>query len=279
MKQVIVLAFLLFSLPLWACEMTMGYRTNAKPPLIAKAPDNTGLYQELFQIALSKMDCNLKVVRQPKARILQGIKRGTIDFYPGLNFSESRAQDIHYLPNGLLDGFIGLTRKNEPDIHSLKDVADRQMVMMVSLGSYDHNADKYGIMVRNPPDFGLKKIVELIVRRNADFHVYNLLAVQYFLQTSPDIAAQLKVHLDCCDKIGSMYMGFSKRSDFISFTLNPEYQVAKPISESNTKYIADKASLANRLSEILIEMQSTGEIRRLYQKYFNGWGGSLQSAN
>ena len=134
-------------------------------------------------------------------------------------------------------------------------------------------------MVRRPPDFSLKKIINLIVNRNADFHVYNLLAVQYFLQTSPDIAAQLKLHFACCDRIGSMYMGFSKKSNFISFSLNPEYKIDQPISESNIMYIANKNSLANKLSEILTEMQSTGEIKALYKKYFKGWDGSFHNAD
>lgn len=67
----------------YSCTLTMGYRTNERPPLIASAPDNSGLYLEFYQHVTEKLGCQLKVVRGPKKRILKKLYDGEIDFYPG----------------------------------------------------------------------------------------------------------------------------------------------------------------------------------------------------
>jgi len=65
----------------------MGYRSNERLPLINKEPFNEGLYQHLYSLAAEKINCQLKVVRGPKKRILKKLKLGKIDFYPGFNFN------------------------------------------------------------------------------------------------------------------------------------------------------------------------------------------------
>jgi len=79
-----------------ACQITMGYRTNERAPLIAKAPNNQGLYFDLFSLAAKKVGCQLQVVRKPKKRILKMMRNGEVDFYPGFNFSLKRAKNSFF---------------------------------------------------------------------------------------------------------------------------------------------------------------------------------------
>ena len=62
---------LCLSFELAACSLVMGYRTSERQPLIARAPDNNGLYKELYTKAAHKIGCSLEVKRLPKKRILR----------------------------------------------------------------------------------------------------------------------------------------------------------------------------------------------------------------
>lgn len=267
-KLWLILLSLLISTAAQACELSMGYRTNAKPPLIASMPDNSGLYLDIYTEATQRIGCSLKVIRQPKGRIMHLINEGQIDFYPGLSFTQTRAESIHYIENGLKDGNIGLTRANEKEITSLYQVAERNMIMVVSFGGYDHNAQAYGIHVRKPYDHTLSQLLDLVLNHKADFHAYNLLAVQYYLRNNPDKAKKLKVHMDCCEIAHKMYLGFSSRSPNIKLILNPDFDSSQPVSSSNQPFKADPNSVAGRLQQALKSMLNDGSFQQIYQKYF-----------
>ena len=88
MKRLVgTLLTLLFSQNLFACELVMGYRTNARLPLIAAAPDNRGVYNKIYATAAQQIGCSLRIVRKPKKRILKDLQDGLIDFYPGFDFT------------------------------------------------------------------------------------------------------------------------------------------------------------------------------------------------
>lgn len=268
MKYILYL-LLFISAPLWSCELVMGYRTNAKPPFISAAPDHSGLYQDLYTEAAERINCRLKIERYPKARVLYLMRTGEVDFYPGLSFSEKRSEYLAFLPNGLKDGYIGLTRKYEKDIHSLQDVADRKLVMVVSFGSYDLNAEQFGINVRRPYDFNLARLVDLILVGQADFHAYNLLAVKYFLQMNPEKSEQLKVHEHCCAEPRSMFFSFSKNSDKISVSDNPDYQPDQPFSATNNPVRVKPESIAWQLFLALESMREDGRFQQILDRYFS----------
>ena len=73
----------------FACNMIMGYRENERLPLINRTPLHNGLYIDLYQKALKDINCSLSIIRAPKNRILSMLKKGDIDFYPGLSFTEA----------------------------------------------------------------------------------------------------------------------------------------------------------------------------------------------
>lgn len=258
-----------------ACELTMGYRTNAKPPFIAEMPDNNGLYRDLYTEASRRIGCQLTIVRQPKGRIMHLIKNGEIDFYPGLSFSQQRSEFAAFIANGLKDGNIGLSRADEPEILSMQDVAERKMIMVVSFGGFDQNAEAFGIHVRHPYDYTLDEIVDLILSKRADFHAYNLLAIEHYLLTHPEKAKQLKRHSRCCGPTIPMYLGFSKRSPHLALTANPDFDPALPAYNPeradhilNLPNRISPDSVAGRLQQTLEAMQSDGTFQRIYRNYF-----------
>lgn len=277
MAKKTVIFLLVFLSAQWAaaCELTMGYRVNAKPPFIAEMPDNSGLYMDIYTEASKRIGCKLSVVRQPKGRIMRMIAMGSIDFYPGLSFTEKRMEFVTFIPNGLKDGNIGITRSDEKEIFSLHEVAERDMTMVVSFGSFDHNAAEYGINLRTPYDFGLSDMVDLILNMKADFHAYNLLAVEYFLKNNPEKAKFLKIHRFCCELAFDMYLAFSKNSPHIDLLPNPNYISVQPLFPPNLPHIPAPKSTAGKLAQALADMKKDGSFNRIYSKYFavDGSGG------
>ena len=113
----------------------MGYRTNAKPPLIGKSPDSSGLYFDLFTHAAERMGCTLKVDRKPKKRILNMIESGKVDFYPGLKFTQKRVSKYGYIANGLTSSYALLTRVDAPDFKNKDDILKARPTEVLPYGN------------------------------------------------------------------------------------------------------------------------------------------------
>src|SRR5512134_3732230 len=102
--------------PAMGCTLTMGFKPDAKLPFIAAAPDNAGLYLDLYTRAAERLGCKLAVVREPKRRIHQWMQEGRVDFYPGMKYSPERAQFALFIENGLPGGRAGLSMADLPEI-------------------------------------------------------------------------------------------------------------------------------------------------------------------
>ncbi len=179
------------------CELTMGYRTNARAPYIAEAPDNSGLYLSLYQDAAARIGCSLKVVRAPKKRILWEIAKGNIDFYPGLAFSKERHDYAHFIANGLSERYIGVSRADLSDITSFQQLVDKQLVLLISPGSYQLGGLPDKLIVRKPPDMSTDSAIAFLKQHQGDFYVYDESTLRYWLKTHPQHG--LKLHPYCCD--------------------------------------------------------------------------------
>ncbi|MDX6015686.1 MULTISPECIES: substrate-binding periplasmic protein [Shewanella] len=247
------------------CELTMGYRTNARPPFIAQAPDNSGLYLSLYQEAAARIGCSLKVVRAPKKRILREIAKGSIDFYPGLAFSKERHNYAHFIVNGLSERYIGVSRNDLSDITSLQQLVDKQLVLLISPGSYQLGGLPNKLIVRKPPDMGTDSAITFLKQHQGDFYIYDESTLRYWLQNHPQHG--LKLHPNCCDNRRQGHLGFSRNSRYFSAEVNPNYVAAKPISIGNSPWELKSGSIAYALQQALSEMANSGETKRRYQDY------------
>ena len=116
-----------------SCSLTMGYRTNERLPLIAKAPDNNGLYLSLYRQVAMRIGCEFEVIRGPKKRILKQLQDGEVDFYPGFTFNEERSQFAFYIENGLPGGDVGISRSSFINVSQLTDLEGHTVLQ--ALGS------------------------------------------------------------------------------------------------------------------------------------------------
>jgi len=240
-----VLLLLAYASTSVACEFTMGYRTSERLPLIQEAPNNTGLYEDLYKAALTKIGCSLKVIRAPKKRIMKMLIDGELDFYPGLGFSEARAKHIYFFENGLTSQSVILTRKDKAIINSLKDLKNSVLIRAHGANT-THFDNDLNIAIRYVHDLSIAQAVDAIENNKADFFIYNSYALKFYLKQFPN--DKVKLH-SCCGDALSMLVGFSKQSPHV-------------------KAIAGDTSRMTSFKNALAEISESGELAHLFNNYY-----------
>jgi len=256
------------SFELFACNLVMGYRTSERLPLIAKAPDSSGLYQELYSRAASKIGCKIEVRRLPKNRILRLMQLGKVDFYPGFDFTLARSPYTYYIFNGLPGGHVGISRLDFSEINHLSQLMGK--VLLLSQGGANLlenlNFDVKKIKIKQPPEINITQAVSMIKNNEADFYIYDISSVYYYLSLNKE--REIKVHKNCCNGIKPMYLGFSKKSKYIALSKNPNYDSHSEMSIDNYPQQLQGGSIAQQLQSALAQMHADGEIKQIYQKYY-----------
>jgi len=216
----ILRSFLLFALlvttSVSSCEFVMGYRTSERLPFINKAPNNAGIYHDIYQRALKNIGCSLSVVRAPKKRILKMLSQGEIDFYPGLGITKARTEYLEFFENGLTSHVIALSHSDMETIHQFNDMSGH--VLLTAIGANNFDAKQKGILLREANDLSLRTAIKLLSEKKVDFYLYNKDSIKYFLKTEPN--NQIKLH-PCCFNEVAMTLGFSKYSKHLQATELP----------------------------------------------------------
>jgi len=145
------LTILLLSTPsvLFASEktLTLVYKDIGKPPYMQVSPDNSGLYLEMMEKAAQKIGFELEVIRLPKKRTYIFLEEGHADLYASGEFREYRSKFLFYFPNGLKreSHYYGLTHDNIPEITSISQLNNHNLIWMVELGSTWPKLAKYSL--------------------------------------------------------------------------------------------------------------------------------------
>ena len=263
-RQVLLGVFAIFILSgADACELVMGYRTSERLPLINAAPDNHGLYFDVYSIAAKRIGCEIRVSRLPKKRILQGMTTGQIDFYPGFSFTPLRAQYASFFENGLDTKISFISLDNLADVRELKSMAGKQLI--VANGGPTFGAEKLGVRVTFIENLDLNRAINMLQEGRADFFLYHRDTLLYYLKMNPD--AGMRIH-SCCGAARPMYLGFSKASKHFQAQTNPDYDPGKPISLNNDTVIPGRGSVAERFIESIQQLKREGVIAARFSYYY-----------
>ncbi|MAY43342.1 MULTISPECIES: transporter substrate-binding domain-containing protein [unclassified Neptuniibacter] len=248
-----------------ACIITMGYRTTSRLPNITAAPHNQGLFVDLYTEAAQAIKCKLKIIRLPKKRILKKLQNGEIDFYPGFTFNLERHKYIHFMENGLPSLNVGLSRVELQEIHTYYDL--KNMRLLLSLGAPRIDAEKYGLIIKQPPEVSFEGAIDYILDNRADFYEGEISAFAYYLKNHKR-SKELKYHFNCCGGLKPLLLGFSRESIHFKPKPNPNYDDSIKVTPYNTPTLIDKNSIASQFSNALFKLKASGFTDKLFKSYY-----------
>ncbi len=265
--------FCAFTISCAECVIKMTYKDGDKLPLIAKNPDNSGAYLELFTGAAKKIGCRLEVIRSSKKRLHKQLQEGKLDFYPGASFSKKRSKYLYYIENGFDTGEYGITSSDIPFIDNYQKIKDLELTWILELGSSKTElANELKIPTHDVRSVTIDLLEKFISKGRNVFYIGDKEVVDYYLKSKGIKSfkeAGLKVHKECCGGEQPMYMGFSRFSPHFKENPNPDFNKAEKISPTNFPMIIDPACTAYKLGKALQEMKETGETEKIYAKYFS----------
>lgn len=254
---------------LWAKNniLVMGYRTTEKLPFIAAAPNNEGIFKDLYTEAARRMGYELQIVRLPKLRIMKSLKSGQIDFYPTLTFDEDREKFVHFARNGLQVKFYVIVRSGLKDLQSSKDL--KETVQLRSLGSPDFlgaiGLRFSDVKVREITEMDTSKAIKMLQAKRGDFYIYEAEVIEHDLKKSNP--GGVKIYRNLSMRTEWALIGFSKKSQLYKAETNPYYNKSSPLAYNNLPYLLAINSPLKTLEETLENMRKEGFIDQLLKKY------------
>lgn len=269
LSKLILIAICVFTLSLPCVAdntIRMGYRTNEKLPYINKSPDNSGFFVELYEAAASRIGYRLEIIRLPKNRLIKALKSGEIDFYPMFAYDTERAEYIHWIPAGIEQRNVALTKNTAQELISEQSIAG--LTQIVSLGNADYLAhfDKSKFEQISIPELEIERIVRMISSNHGDFYVYEEAPLAYFLFKNN--ITNMKLHKRFLPSEFRSYAGFSYQSRLYTAQLNTLFKQDSPITPTNLPVLPEPGCVAEQFSNALIELQKEGFIMALEIKYF-----------
>lgn len=248
-----------------ACTIKMGYRTTSRLPNITSAPENQGLFVDLYTKAAQTINCKLEIIRLPKKRILKKLQNGEIDFYPGFTFNLERHKYIYFMENGLPSLNVGLSRVELHEIRSYYDLKDKRLLL--SLGAPHVDAKKFGLIIKQPPEVSFESAIDYVLDGRADFYEGEISAFAYYLKNHKR-SKELKYHFNCCGGIKPLLLGFSRQSIHFKPIPNPKHDESIKISPYNTPRLPDDQTIASQFSDALFQLKTNGFTDQLFKSYY-----------
>lgn len=256
---------LLFGVQAHACTLVMGYRTTPRLPNIEAAPNNSGIYKDIYSLATRKIGCDLKIVRLPKKRILSQFERGVIDFYPGFTFTEPRAQFTYFIRNGLYTQVVGLSLAQVPEIRSFAELEGR--VLLRSLGGPSLSIDGLDIHLHKVAELDYDTMSKMLLSQHADFFVDHYYNLKFFLKNHP-MKSAFRFHMNCCGGPEPFLLGFSRNSKHYAEERNPDFRRDVPLGVDNFPVRLVASSVAYKLQQAIKQMEENGEIDQIVKQYY-----------
>lgn len=253
----------------------MVFKTGDKAPLMQAAPDNSGIFNDLYREAAERIGCQLTITRLPKQRVHHGLKRGDFDFYPAASFSTERATYLTYIDNGLTTGEIGISSLKMgaiTDLHQLKKYS-HVIWLMEANSSKSEMANLLGVSIQKVNYLNLEKVKDFIDKRPQYhyFYVVDKEVIDSFHVRNPGKKLSdfgLKAHPKCCGNLQPMYLGFSRFSTHLTEAPNLGYNPDIKLAPNNQPVQPSNNSTAFLFSQALQNMKKEGVTDSIYQHWY-----------
>jgi ABC-type amino acid transport substrate-binding protein len=252
-------------------NIVMGFKDQPKPPFIGNVNDNSGLYKQLFNTAAKRIGLNLEIVRVPKKRAHSHLQNGTVDFYPGASFSQSRAEYLYYLPIGFESKEVVITSINHADITDISKVSGR---LLVELGSSKLSyGQKYpNLEIVQMGNLPIKNVLAALAKGRGDFFISDIEPIKAYMERhniNNEEELGIKIHYKAINhSFIPLYFGFSRKSPLFQEVVNQDFDPSNQVTISNFPTVITKECVAYKFYLALQHMKKSGEIKTLYYDYF-----------
>lgn len=252
--------------------VTMAYRTTEKLPFIAEAPDNSGLFQDMYSEAARRAGLELRIVRMPKVRVINALKDGEVDFYPQFTFSDKRHQYALFAPNGLQVSYYAISRPSIGKLNSAEDFDG--LTLLHGLGNPDFLSKlgfgKAKVNHLEVAEMDLQKAIQMLQKHRADAYIYEAEPLAYALLKSG--ATDIRLHRDLSTSVEWATLGFSRKSALIKLEANPEFNPGLGLTAFNQP---DRLLAGSALASLVValeEMKQDGTLARMANVYLASEG-------
>ena len=251
----------------------MVYKDIGKPPYMQIAPDNTGLYYDMMKRAVEKIGFQLKVIRLPKTRTYTMLEHGNVDLYASGEFRDYRSEFLYYFENGLYryERYYGLTDIHVPELRSLSEIKDYNLIWMLELGSsWPLQAKSLGVTYSGIKNAGIETAIKFFRSgRPVFFKIIQDELDDYEDKNNISLETLgIRVHKNCCEtKKAKLYTCFSRSSPHYEEQPNPSYEKDAPLSAENFPFQPVPGSVPGKLKIALQAMIDSGEIAELKKRY------------
>jgi len=258
-----------------ACVIKMVFKQGAKQPLIAQAPNNEGIFKDLYSEAARRIGCKISISRLPKQRLHLGLEHGQFDFYPAASFSPKRAEYLYYIDNGILTAEYGVSDSRLPEITQLSNLREHSNLiwLMENNSSKQETASLYGITTQKVAYLNINKLLEFTTTRPKFnyFYVADKEVIDAFLARNKNKTLAdygLKKHKTCCGKEQPMYIAFSRQSPHLQEEPNAIYNNQVRITANNQPISLSIDSVAYQLGQALQEMKYEGVTEEIFNRWY-----------
>jgi ABC-type amino acid transport substrate-binding protein len=248
----------------------MGYKDEPNLPNIGAPGDDKGIYLDLYGKAAKMIGCKLQIVRQPKVRIYNQLKDGTVDFYPSSSFDKERTDYIYWLNNGLTKKSICLTRSDVPEITDLSKAGPLKFLVELGNSKDDFNKTYPNLKIEILPKLSMDIAVKALKEKRGDIYLFDEDIINYY-KTVVGIKNYSEIGLKTHTRVfpaETLFLGFSQKSQNFSGTKNPNYNASKAISIENFPVTINNNSNAAKFANALLQMKKNGDVTKILNKYY-----------
>lgn len=244
----------------------MGYRTTEKLPYIEEAPNNSGLFRDLYSEAARRIGYELEIVRIPKKRVLMALEKGELDFYPGFSFTEERAEYAFWMINGIKQRDVAISMDTLQELRQFSDVKGLRYLVALGNPDYFEGEDLSGLKIHTVAELDVGRAIEMLKLGRVDFYVYEEDTMKFYVKSNR--ITGMKFHNDLIKRFYWMQAGFSRLSPHYKGVNNPDYDSTGEMSRENFPYELVTGSTLDRFRNALKEMADEGYTDSLYRFYF-----------
>ena len=249
--------------------LIMGYPEREKEPYIAESPNNAGIYNDLFSRAAKRIGFTLRIVRPPKKRLFDAMRRGEVDFYPG-SFEKERIPIITWAEYGIATKEICLSRIDMPLLNSLKNTPPLHVI--TELGSSKESINQiypnlHAEILGGRVDIPIA--IDALQGRRGDLFITEENSLRYYLERKNIDLTKLglRLHENCIPQVSRLLIGLSRRSEKYAEMSNPNFKPKEAFTMSNLPQLISPTSTLGKFIKALIDLKNSGETHKIIELF------------